>query len=209
MSFTIQQSAPWPEWVPGKTYKYPIIGEITDVDGRLWWVRQIRETKHGFDLYFGTPASRALFYPTGLPAIIATQDLLDYWEANKTRQDKTLFDLPAGRTTLKRVRQRYGFHVVIDKDDFFREHIDDLRILSITQFAAKHGLNPCVVAQARIKTIGRTARQVGWWREPRVINILLSRLTLREMGEKLGVGTSQAWRLRERGRAEQLQQLAA
>lgn len=192
-----------PTLVPGKKYKYPIIGETRDVEGGWWWVRQIRDTKHGFDLLFGTPVTRAEPYPTRLPRIIPTQPLLDYWEANKTRHDKTLFDLPAGRTTLKRVRRRYGFHVLNDRDEFFQEHIDDLRTLTSRQFAAKYKLNVDVVKDARNRYAGPVTRKIGWWREPRVVNILLSRLTLREKGAKLGIGMTHAMRLGRRVAAEQ------
>jgi hypothetical protein len=182
--------------------KYPVIGETRDADGHLWYVRQVRETKHGFDLLFGSPESRVHPLPTGLPRLIPTQALKDFWEANKTRQDCTVYDLPAGRTTLKRVRQRWGFHVPKDIEKFWRKNIDDLRTLSTRQIAEKHGLNACRVSDARLRMIGKTARELGWWREPRVMNLLLSRLTLREIGEKLGVGTSHVGRLRQRVRGE-------
>ena len=193
-----------PVLVPGKKYKYPIIGETRDVEGQWWWVRQIRETKHGFDLLFGTPVAASAPYPTGLPAIIATQPLLDYWEANKTRHDRTIYDVPAGRTTLKRVRHRYGFHVLHDKDEFFREHIDDLRTLPPRQFAAKYNLRAHVAFEARNWYCGPVAREIGWWRQPRVLNILLSRLTRKQKGLKLGIGRSHAGRLSARAAEEQL-----
>ena len=197
-----------PMEIPGKKYNYPIIGETKDVEDRWWWVRQVRETKHGFDLLFGTPISASGSYPTGFPGIIATQPLLDYWEVNKTRHDSTINDLPAGRTTLKRVRHRYGFHVLKDTAEFYQEHIDDLRTLTPRQFARKHKLNVNVVFDARLRHLGPVAREMGWWRRPRVLNILLSHLTLREKGLKLGIGTSQAHRLTTRATAEQ-QLLAA
>ncbi len=193
-----------PMEIPGKKYNYPIIGATRDVEGRWWWIRQIRETKHGFDLLFGTRVSRTEAYPTGFPGIIATQPLLDYWETNKTRHDSTINNLPAGRSTLKRVRCRYGFHVLNDAAEFYQENIDDLRTLTPRQFARKHKLNVNVVSGARFRHLGPVAREIGWWRQPRVLNILLSHLTLREKGLKLGIGTSQAHRLTIRATAEQL-----
>ncbi|MBV8905212.1 MAG: hypothetical protein JOZ22_16410 [Acidobacteriia bacterium] len=183
--------------------KYPVIGETRDADGHLWYVRQVRETKHGFDLLFGSPESRVQPLPTGLPRLIPTQALKDFWEANKMLHDSTVNDLPAGRTTLKRVRSRFGFDVRKDATKYWKKHIDDLRVLSAPQVAAKHQINDCVIRHVRFKLLGKTTREIGWWREPRVINILLSPLTLREIGGKLGIGTSQAWRLRQRARAEQ------
>ena len=183
--------------------KYPVIGETRDADGHLWYVRQVRETKHGFDLLFGSPESRVQPLPTGLPRLIPTQALKDFWEAHKMLHDSTLFDLPAGRTTLKRARHRFGFHVGRDATSYWKKHIDDLRLLSASQVAAKHQINDCVIHEIRYKLLGKMTREIGWWREPRVINILLSPLTLREMGKKLGIGTSHAGRLRRRAQEEQ------
>lgn len=183
--------------------KYPVIGETIDADGHLWYVRQVRETKHGFDLLFGSPESRVEPFPTRLPRLIPTQSLKDFWEANKMLHDHTIYDLPAGRSTLKRVRRRFGFDVRKDSVKYWKAHIDDLRMLSARQVAAKHQINDCVIRQVRQKLLGKMTRDFGWWREARVMNILLSPLTLREMGKKLGIGTSHAARLRTRAREEQ------
>jgi hypothetical protein len=186
---------------PIKKVKFPIIGKVKDVDGAEWYVRDIRTTKHGFDLLFGSPVSRVNGF-VGLPRLIATHPLKDFWEVNRLRRDATIYDLPAGRTTLKRVRQRLGFHVGNDTAKFWNSHIVDLRTLSAPKIAAKHNINLCVVRGARYRVLGKTMRERGWWREPRVVNILLSRLTLREMGKKLGIGITHARRLRERARQE-------
>jgi hypothetical protein len=188
---------------PMRKLKYPVIGETRDVDGHLWYIREVRETKHGFDLLFGSPESRVHPLPTGWPQLIATQALKDFWEANKMRHDHTLYDLPAGRSTLKRVRRRLGFNVGKDAVKYWKAHVDDLRTLSASQIAAKHQMNACVVRSVRTRLLGKLTREIGWWREPRVVNILLSPITLREMGKKLGIGTSQAFRLRQRALQEQ------
>ena len=186
---------------PAKKLKFPVIGKVRDVDGIEWYVRDSRTTKHGFDLLFGSPVRSVMGY-VGLPRLIATQPLKDFWEANRLRRDTTIYDLPAGRTTLKRVRHRLGFHVGHDTARFWKDNLDDLRTLSAPKIAEKHKLNVCVVRDARYRVIGKTTREIGWWREPRVVNILLSPITLREMGKKLGIGTSHARRLRERARQE-------
>ncbi len=175
-----------------------ILGQVKDVEGGLWDVRAIRGTKHGFDLLFGSAASRLGSYRGGLPRLIATKPLQDYWEANRTKHDGQIYDLPAGRTTLKRVRQRLGFHFHKDLSDFWQERLDDLRTLATRECSAKHDLAPHVVTQARLKLVGRQARELDWWRKPRPLKILQSDITLREIGEKLGISTSQAKRLRDR-----------
>ncbi len=180
--------------------KYPVLGQVRDVEGGLWDVREIRDTKHGFDLLFGSPVSRVGHDVGGLPRLIATKPLQEFWEAHKTKYGGVIFDLPAGRTTLKRVRRRLGFNYLKDQSKFWKERIHDLKTLSAREFAARHGVDVQVVFDTRTKVIGRRARPWGWWRKPKPLQILLSDITLREMGEKLGLSISQAKRLRDRAR---------
>ena len=92
-----------------------------------------------------------------------------------------IFDLPAGRTTLKQVRRRLGFNVLKDKLKFWKERIHDLKTLSAREFAARHNVNVQVVFDTRTKVVGRRARPLGWWRKPRTLKLLLSDIALREM----------------------------
>lgn len=187
----------------GKRLKYPILGETKDADGSTWYVREIRDTKHGFDLLFGSPVSRLEMCPTGLPRLIPSQALKDFWEEHKTERNGIIYDLPAGRTTLKRARSRLGFHSGNDVARFWKLRLYDLRKLSTREFAARHNVSVDRVVETRYKLLGRQARELGWWREPEVLKVLLSDITLREKGEKLGIGTSHALRLSRRARKEQ------
>lgn len=182
-----------------KIYRNPkILFYVTDVEGSLWGVRQIRETKHGFDLLFGSPESHLGAYRGGLPRLIATQELRDFWEANSTKHDGIMYDLPAGRSTLKRVRRRLGRNYLKDRDRFWSDHLEELRTLTPRQFAARYGIDPSMASDARLRWVGRTARPLGWWQNQEPLQVLQSKLTLREMGEKLSISTSQAHRLRRR-----------
>ena len=182
--------------------KFPILGQVQDVDGHFWDVKQIRETKHGFDLLYGSPESNFAVCRWGLPRLIATKSLYDFWDANRTKRDGVIYDLPGGRTTLKRVRHRLGFHSLRDLSKFWRDRIHDLDTLSAREFAARHNVNIAVALDARRKVIGRRTRDLGWWREPSCLDILRSRITLREKGEKLGISISQSHRLTARARQQ-------
>jgi hypothetical protein len=138
--------------------KAAILGQVRDVEGGLWDVREIRDTKHGFDLLFGSPEPRLGSYRGGLPRLIATQPLIDFWEANRTKRDGVKFDLPAGRTTLKRVRRRLGFHYLDDFSEFWNERIEDLEALSAREFAIRHKVDIHVVFETRRKLLGNRAR---------------------------------------------------
>jgi hypothetical protein len=181
--------------------KATILGQVRDVEGGLWDVRDIRDTKYGFDLLFGSPEHRLGSYRGGLPRLIATRDLRDFWDANRVNRDGVIYDLPAGRTTLKRVRRRLGFHFLDDLSEFWQERIEDLEALSAREFAVRHSVDVRVVLNTRTKLLGRRARQVGWWQNPRPLKILRSNIPLREMGEKLSISISQAKRLRDRARS--------
>ncbi|MGD0498433.1 MAG: hypothetical protein ABSC23_08350 [Bryobacteraceae bacterium] len=179
-----------------------IIGHVRDVEGGLWDVRQIRDTKHGFDLLFGSPAPRLGSYRGGLPRLIATRPLIDFWDANRTKHDGVLYDLPAGRTTLKRVRHRLGFHYLHDLSKFWKERIEDLKTLSAREFAMRHGVGVLVVRETRTRLLGRRARKLNWWRKPRPLKILRSNISLNAMGKKLRISITHAKRLRDRARRQ-------
>ena len=188
---------------PKKTRdRFPITGQVRDADGDCWNVRDVRTTRHGFDLYFGTPENNHGAYRGGLPRLIATQALCDFWEANQIKGRRVLFDLPAGATTLKRLRRRLGFNFRDDTREFWTARKEDLDSLPTREFAARHGVKTEVASDWRRKIIGIRARPIGWWRRPKFRKVLLADLTLSEAGRKLGIGISQAKRLRDRARLE-------
>jgi hypothetical protein len=180
------------------------ICQIRDVHGVNWDVRQIRPTKHGFYLFFGSPAGRPW---RSNACIIPTKELRNFWDSNRTRHDGFLYDLPIGRSTVKRVRRRLQFNFREDWMKFWQDRMDDLKTMSVREFGAKHDVDHNVVNEMRFKILGRRARQIGWWREPWIIDVLLAEGTLGAAGEKLGIGTSQVFRLREEARKEMQSQL--
>jgi hypothetical protein len=185
-----------------KGRKYSIAGQVRDVDGDLWDIRDVRDTKHGFDLYFGIPANNHGAYHGGLPRLIVTKALRDFWQANRTKGHGFLFDLPAGRTTLKRARKRLGFHYLDDLTEFWTDRIEDLESLPAREFAAKHGVELDVAFDRRLRMVGKRARAIGWWRKPKIRKILLSGLSLSQVGLKLDISISQAKRLRDQAKQE-------
>lgn len=175
------------------------LGQVRDAEGgRLWDVYQVRETKHGFDLLFGFRVTGCAQW--GLPRLITTQPLVDYWEANKTRRDCVIYDLPAGRTTLKRVRHRLGFHLLKDQRKFWADRIQDLAVLSSREFAARHNVDHNVATDRRFRMLGRQTRELDWWQKPEILAVLQSGAKRREISAKLGIGLSHAGRLRSRAR---------
>ncbi|MBL8236397.1 MAG: hypothetical protein JNM66_03200 [Bryobacterales bacterium] len=182
--------------------KVTIVGQVTDIEGRKWDVCEVRPTKHGFSLLFGIPeVDQGVLYGLNF-SLIATQELWDFWDANRTELHGFVFDLSAGRTTLKRMRSRLGFHFRHDHWDFWMDRADELNSLPTYVFAEKYGVTEQRVREWRYRVLGQTARDIGWWRKPRVLKILLSELSLSQAGKKLGISISQAHRLRKRAIAE-------
>lgn len=183
-----------------KKRKYPVLGQVQDVHNDLWDVRDIRATRHNFDILYGSPVYRLANDCNGQPRLIVTKELAAYWEANRTKHDGVLFDLPAGRTTLKRARARMNFHYHRDVKKYWSKYLRDLETLPAREVAARHKVDICVAFERRRQFVGIIARPLDWWRTPDALNILQSNITLREMGEKLGIGTTHAKRLRDRAR---------
>ena len=95
--------------------------QIFDVDGSLWNVREARATKHGFDLLFGIPANSGISpRDIGPKRLIATPALVTYWEVNRTNEG-AVNDLPAGRSTLKRIRKRLRFDFFQDRRNLWKK----------------------------------------------------------------------------------------
>ncbi|MGA7409427.1 MAG: hypothetical protein WBW33_03015 [Bryobacteraceae bacterium] len=182
--------------------RYPICGQVRDVDGALWNVRDVRTTKHGLDLYYGSPDKAHDTHRGGPLRLIVTKDLRDFWWDNRLESHGLLFDLPAGRTTLKRARNRLQFNQRDAVRDFWTERLDDLATLPTCEFAAKYGVDKTRAFDWRFRLVGQRARPLGWWRTPETFKILLSDMKLREVGEELGIGTSHAMRLRRRAKQE-------
>jgi hypothetical protein len=177
-----------------------LLGHTVDVHGKPWDIFDSRETKHGFDLLFGRPESTDGRKIGGLPRLIATSELVDYWRRIRIRHDGSISGLPAGRTTLKRMRRRLGFDYFDDIDAFWKEHATELQQVGPRKFSTKHDITPEVAFEARFRVLGRTARQPSWWRTPENIEILQSHITYREKSEKLGISISHSKRLTDRVR---------
>jgi hypothetical protein len=100
------------------------------------------------------------------------------------------------------MRHRLGFHYLDDLSQFWKDRIEDLETLSAREFAMRHKVDVEVVKDTRRRLLGRRTRDLGWWRKARPLKILLSNISLSQMGRKLRISISQAKRLRDRARRE-------
>ena len=154
---TTSESAPPEGYNPITEIKRRLRWEqIFDVDGSLWDVREARATSHDFDLLFGFPANshlRGSNVTGGPPRLIATPPLVAYWEINRFNEGAT-YDLPAGRSTLKRLRRRLRFHFVEDRRNFWKKRTADLQTLPTYEFAERYHVSKVLTNQWRLNLIG-------------------------------------------------------
>jgi hypothetical protein len=181
--------------------KYPVIGQVRDVDGSSWDIRDVRATKYGFDLLWGTPEPGPGAPPRNWLQLILTKELRDFWSENKTKHKGFLCDLPAANSTLNHARKRLGFKWPEDVAKFWTEHIKDLRMLRPRQFEAKYGMDRGDICYWRSRLAATQPRRSGdWWRTPETLGILLSGKPIREISLALGVSPCHAYTLRARAK---------
>lgn len=178
---------------------------IKDALGLEWDIKEARATKYGFDVYYGRRRNPGQYDVSGPLRLIYSNELKAFWEKCALKHDGTIFDLPAGRTTLKRARQALGFHWDKDSDKFWRKHKQDLITLTPRQFEQKHRdreLTGDRMSAWRLKMIGSRARPLDWWETPDVIALLLSGRTLKQIRAELKeqISPTHASRLRTKAR---------
>ena len=174
---------------------------VKDALGLEWAVKESRSTKYGFDLLFGR---RTYCFPsecTGNFRLIYTNELKAFWEKYAIAHDGTIFDLPAGRTTLKRARIALGFNWDLDSERFWRKRKPEMAKLKPLEFEEKYKdlkLTGNRMSFWRLRMVGAKARPIGWWKEPDVLKLLLSEMSLNQVRAVLGeeISTSQVFRLR-------------
>jgi len=173
--------------------------QIFDVDGSLWNVREARATKHGFDLLFGIPANSGISpRDIGPKRLIATPALVAYWEVNRTNEG-AVNDLPAGRSTLKRIRKRLRFDFFQDRRNLWKKRTGDMKTLPTGEFADRYNVPTEQANDWRMRLVGRVARPLDWWQHPEALAILRNPgITRTAMAKALNIGTSHAHRLRLR-----------
>ena len=186
--------------------KYSHAVTIKDALGLEWDIKEARATKYGFDLYYGRRTNPVHYEAGGPYRLIYTNELKSFWEECALKYDGTIFDLPAGRTTLKRARLALGFNWAKDSEKFWRKAKDDMRTLTPRQFEKKHKDREVTggrMSEWRLKIIGGKARTFGWWEKPEVLTLLLSNeKSLNQIRAELNekISTTHASRLRRKAR---------
>ena len=121
-----------------------IIGLATDVWGRQWDVRERRDTSHGFTVSIGWPSGEPRGGGVGRGvAVVMTPPLAQYITDTRQRD----IDLPIGITAVKRLRSALG--VRWDWDDWWRAKEIDLRLMTLADFAERHGCSTGAASRRR------------------------------------------------------------
>jgi hypothetical protein len=179
----------------------PGVVTIRDALGTDWVVKESRPTKYAFNLFFGRKKEAGQYDVGGPCRLICTNELKAFWEKYSLRLDGTIFDLPAGRSTLKRARVALGFNCDDDAKRFWRKHKSDLLRLKPREFEEKYKEQEITrhrMKDWRFRLHGAKARPLGWWRRPDILKLLLSEKSLNQVRAELEgkISTSQVFRLR-------------
>ena len=179
--------------------KATIIGTSRDFEGFVWDVRESRPTNHGFDLLLGWPflgAEPQRGKGFGGPRIIPTRELQAYWDGNQLARDGAIYDLPAGRTALKRVRALFGFNLYLANESWWLDRLSDLADMSGADFSRKHNVCESEVSIAHKSFFGSRQRPNGWYREPSTKSLLVSGLPHAYVADQLSISMGASARLR-------------
>ncbi len=134
----------------------------------------------------------------GPARLIDTPALVHFWQTHRT-EIGYVYDLPAGRSTIKRARQRLKFNLPEDRRKLWKKRATDLKTLPTNDFAERYSVSKNVATDWRYHMFGRSTRPDDWWQHPQALALLLNKdLKLREIAQTLKIGISHAYRLRAR-----------
>lgn len=157
-----------------------VFAETTDIDGRVWHVNERRITAHDFPVELGWPADYA---GPGAAHVILTPPLAAYLRGVSRFKDLLL---PLNNQAVSRFRVELEMDYRSQRERWWREREDDLRVLSHREFACRHGVSEAAVTAQSVQRCGPRKRPVGWYREPEIAHMLLT-LPLRDAARQLGI----------------------
>jgi hypothetical protein len=164
-----------------------VIGQCEDWQGEPWDVVEARDCAAGFAVLLGYP-SRPDVTMRGRPAIIPTFALVAWLRDNQDRPSSEVAPVVGiSMSVLKRLRGELGMGYRDHQRQWWLDRVDDLATLTIEAFAAKHERTFSTVAIWRLKLIGKTNRDAGWWLEEPARSALLSDAAAAEVAKSLGV----------------------
>jgi hypothetical protein len=167
-----------------------LIGKAKDAWGDMWDVRESRPTAHGFDILIGWPEGlRGKGF--GGPRAIATPQLLAYMELHSLDRDGSIYDLPVGRTTVRRLRRLMGMNYYEASYDWWIERMPDLALMDGVEFARLHGVHGAAVSIWRKELLGeKRLRDPFWWKEDPAKSLLLSGYPSAYIADRLEIAAS-------------------
>lgn len=124
-----------------------IIGQIKDITGEVWDVREERPTPHGFAVLLGWPRSAQRGQGGGGVRVILTTALADYLAAHQLAPKD--MDLPIAANTVKRLRKLLGHDWILDNEQWWHDHKAELLASILTEFCERHGKSQGAASQWR------------------------------------------------------------
>jgi hypothetical protein len=168
-----------------------IISDYLDIP---WRVDEVRQTAHGWAVYFGRPV-----LPDGRcweqrgNTVIVTAELRHHLAATVARPKSA--DLPLSGQTLAKLRRQLGLRWRDFRRKWCAERAEDLATLTEDAFAGKHGIRQSTVSM-KLKAAGRLRWPRRWDTEPATAALLASHRSHGGLARQLGVSatTFARWR---------------
>lgn len=135
---------------------------VRDIFGVPWRVRERRPTEYGWDVCVGVPAEYK--GPHG-QSVVCTPDLAALLDRPSVDGWSDL-RLPVSKHVLARLRRMVGVSLSAAREKWWADRIDDLSMLPIEDFAARHGCSVGAVSAARERLLSDARkRRVASYRE--------------------------------------------
>ena len=171
--------------------KAQIIGQIVDVHGEMWDVRETRETTHGWRLYIGWPHSVERGRGGRGPGTVPTQPLIEYLSTTRAKD----VILPVSRGVITRLRAEHDINW--DWSAWWGERKGDLFALTLEAFCDKHGCSMGAASQRRTEMSGNVQQQQKFTDQELAKVIDMSRQTA-DVAAELGCDYGRVWSKRKK-----------
>lgn len=106
--------------------KRAIAGRVNDFNKAPWNVCELRPTKHGFDLYFGTRRDTYRAPYSSPSTLMVRRALRDFRHANRAKGLRFFLDLPVSSSALELALRRLRLNHREDVKAFWNERVQDL-----------------------------------------------------------------------------------
>lgn len=179
---------------------------VRDVNGILWIVREVRPTQLGFALYLGNLAYGLPrgYIARGRPQLIGTPALMAYWHSARSAVEASK-SLPVSGNTLPKLCRRLGIRRRVERPDYWRNPLADLKRLPVCEFAELYQISLGMAMRWRARILDRSENILGRSNRAGILAAVRLELSPRQLAVTLGISPASVSAIRRQlnGNAEQ------